>query len=111
MKKTKAQEIYTKPVKHMLESSGTYGKYGGAHVPEVLQDKLAKLADFFDAEAKKDDFQKEFIQQLKTFVGRPSPLFKAKNLSAHVGADIYLKREDLNHTGSHKINNAIGQIL
>lgn len=111
MKKIKEQEIYTKPVDQMLDPSGTYGKYGGAHVPEILQEKLAKLADFFDVEAQKDNFQKEFIQQLKTFVGRPSPLFKAENLSKLVGADIYLKREDLNHTGSHKINNAIGQIL
>lgn len=105
------KEIQVKPVDSMLNSSGMYGDYGGAHVPEVLGEQLKKLADFFDSEVKKDKFQKAYIHYLTTYVGRPSPLFKAENLSKEVGATIYLKREDLNHTGSHKINNAIGQIL
>lgn len=103
--------IQVNPVKAMLNTSGTYGGYGGAYVPEVLKEQLEKLASFFDSETQKASFQKSFIHYLTTYVGRPSPLFKAENLSKAVGATIYLKREDLNHTGSHKINNAIGQIL
>lgn len=103
--------IKVEPVKEMLETAGMYGNYGGAYVPEVLASQLTKLAAFFDSEVQKAEFQQRYIHYLKTFVGRPSPLFKAENLSEAVGATIYLKREDLNHTGSHKINNAIGQIL
>lgn len=99
------------PIETMLDTDGRYGDFGGSYVPEVLAEKLEALADFFDAEVRKPDFKDEFIQTLVTYVGRPSPLFKAKNLSKEVGATIYLKREDLNHTGAHKINNAIGQIL
>ena len=101
----------TKANAKQLETDGTYGKYGGAFVPEVLQGQLKKLSDFFDNQVQKEHFQKEFIQLLKDYVGRPSPLYFAKNLSKYVGSKIYLKREDLNHTGSHKINNCIGQIL
>lgn len=104
-------KIQVKPVEAMLNYTGTYGEYGGAYVPEVLATQLQKLADFFESEAQKEDFKKEFIYYLEKFVGRPSPLYKAESLSKHIGATIYLKREDLNHTGSHKINNAIGQIL
>ena len=99
------------PIEAMLNTDGKYGDFGGSYVPEVLADKLKTLADFFDAEVRKPDFKEEFIQTLVTYVGRPSPLFKAQNLSKEIGATIYLKREDLNHTGAHKINNAIGQIL
>ncbi|MBL1407127.1 tryptophan synthase subunit beta [Sphingobacterium sp. C459-1T] len=95
----------------MLAHQGSYGEYGGAYIPPVLEKQLQQLADFFDSETQKADFNAEFIQLLKNYVGRPSALFHAKNLSAHVGSKIYLKREDLNHTGSHKINNCIGQIL
>lgn len=105
------QQIKVQPVKDMLNTSGMYGEFGGAYVPEVLATQLQKLSNFFDSEVQKETFQKEFIHYLKTYVGRPSPLFKAENLSREIGATIYLKREDLNHTGSHKINNAIGQIL
>jgi len=104
-------QINVQPVKEMLETAGMYGNYGGAYVPEVLASQLTKLAAVFDSEVQKSEFQQQFIHYLKTFVGRPSPLFKAENLSEAIGATIYLKREDLNHTGSHKINNAIGQIL
>lgn len=104
-------EIQVGPLESMLQHNGTYGPYGGAYIPPVLEPQLKKLADFFDEEVKKDEFQKEFITILKQFVGRPSPLYLAKNLSEYVGSTIYLKREDLNHTGSHKINNCIGQIL
>jgi len=95
----------------MLKYNGHYGEFGGSYVPPVLQKPLDNLANYFDSEVRKEAFQKEFINYLKTFVGRPSPLFLAKRLSDYVGSTIYLKREDLNHTGSHKINNTIGQIL
>ena len=103
--------INVEPIAEMLSYNGNYGEYGGAFVPPVLTGQLEKLSNFFDEITKTDDFKNEFIQILKDFVGRPSPLYFAKNLSDYVGSKIYLKREDLNHTGSHKINNAIGQIL
>lgn len=103
--------IEVKPNPSMLVHQGSYGEYGGAYIPPVLEKQLQQLADFFDSETQKEDFNSEFIQLLKNYVGRPSALFHAKNLSEHVGSKIYLKREDLNHTGSHKINNCIGQIL
>lgn len=90
---------------------GYFGEFGGAFVPPVLEGKLKDLADFFNKTAFTEDFENEFIHLLKTYVGRPSPLYFAKRLSEYVGSKIYLKREDLNHTGAHKINNTIGQIL
>lgn len=95
----------------MLTYQGTYGNYGGSYVPPVLEGQLSRLADFFDSVAHLESFRKEFVDILTDYVGRPSPLYYAKNLSSYVGSRIYLKREDLNHTGSHKINNTIGQIL
>jgi tryptophan synthase beta chain len=91
---------------------GHFGAYGGTFVPETLMAALQQL-DAEYAKAKADpDFQKEFDHYLKTFVNRPSPLYFAKHLTAHLGgARIYFKREDLNHTGAHKINNTIGQAL
>lgn len=103
--------IEVKPNPAMLKYHGTYGDYGGSYVPPVLEEKLKKLSDFFDQQADTDDFKAEYIYLLKNYVGRPSPLYFAKRLSEHVGSKIYLKREDLNHTGAHKINNCIGQIL
>jgi tryptophan synthase beta chain len=91
--------------------NGYFGVYGGCFVPEVLKEKL----DLISEEFKKAVLDKNFIEELnelrKDFSGRPTPLYHAKNLSEYVGSKIYLKREDLNHTGSHKINNTIGQIL
>ncbi len=104
-------EIQVGPLASMLETDGTYGPYGGAFVPPVLEPKLKRLADFFEEEVKKEDFQKELVKLLKQYVGRPSPLYLAKRLSEYVGSTIYLKREDLNHTGAHKINNCLGQML
>lgn len=103
--------ITVAPLGEMLNYNGHYGEYGGAYVPPVLAEPLEKIASFFNEVVKKDSFQREFIHYLKTYVGRPSPLYYAKRLSEFVGSTIYLKREDLNHTGSHKINNTIGQIL
>ncbi len=91
--------------------AGLFGEYGGMYVPPVLEGKLNNLADVFYKVTSESDFETEYIYYLKSFVGRPSPLYYAQNLSKLAGSKIYLKREDLNHTGSHKINNTIGQIL
>lgn len=103
--------IEVEPVKEMLDYQGKYGEYGGAFVPPVLEEQLEKLSVCFDEIVTTEEFGKECIAILKDYVGRPSPLYYAANLSKYVGSRIYLKREDLNHTGSHKINNTIGQIL
>ncbi len=103
--------IQVGPNPAMLQYNGLYGNYGGAYIPPVLEGQLSKLAEFFDNTVGQADFQKAFINILIDFVGRPSPLYLARNLSDFTGSRIYLKREDLNHTGSHKINNTIGQIL
>lgn len=107
---TKQHEI-VQPLNNMLAYNGRYGEYGGAYIPDVLAKPLEQLAIEFDKLTKDSSFQKEFIYLLKHYVGRPSPLYKAKRLSDYVGSTIYLKREDLNHTGAHKINNTIGQVL
>jgi len=108
---TLQQTITVSPLSEMLEYNGIYGEYGGAYVPEVLAKPLERLANTFDTLVHDPSFNKEYIHYLKQYVGRPSPLYYAKRLSEHVGSTIYLKREDLNHTGSHKINNTIGQVL
>jgi len=107
----KQSEIEIKNTTSFLTYSGKYGEFGGAFVPPVLATQLDNLAKAFDEIVQTDAFRNEYIQLLKDYVGRPSSLYLANRLSKHVGAKIYLKREDLNHTGSHKINNAIGQIL
>ncbi len=88
-----------------------FGKYGGAYVPHNLKKNLKELEKVFLKYKNNDSFKKELKYLLNNYVGRPSPLFFAKKLSEKVGSRIYLKREDLNHTGAHKINNTIGQIL
>ena len=94
------------------EILGRYGAYGGRFVPETLIDALDRLAEAYDHYKSDEKFQLELADYLVNYVGRPSPLYHAKRLSeAAGGAEIYLKREDLNHTGAHKINNAIGQVL
>ena len=105
-------QVEVMPLNSMLNhDNGIYGRYGGAYVPPVLAKPLERLSDSFDSIVKTDKFQRELIHYLKTYAGRPSPLYYARRLSDHVGSIIYLKREDLNHTGAHKINNTIGQIL
>ena len=101
----------TQTQQHTDNKQGYFGEFGGAFVPPVLESKLKNLSDFFYKTAFTKDFEEEFIHLLKTYVGRPSPLYYAKRLSEHIGSKIYLKREDLNHTGAHKINNTVGQIL
>ena len=90
---------------------GYFGEYGGQFVPPHLAEKLNGLYDNFLKYKDDPAFKQEFKSLLQTYVGRPSPLYKAVNLSKELGSTVYLKREDLNHTGSHKINNTIGQIL
>ena len=89
-----------------------YGEFGGQYVPQELKEKLKEIEKEFQNATKDDKFRKEYLYYLKQYVGRPTPLYFAQNLTKYIGgAKIYLKREDLNHTGAHKINNAIGQIL
>ena len=91
---------------------GFFGKFGGCYMPESLMPALQELEQAFNIVRHKPEFWAEYQQILTDFVGRPSPLFYAKNLTAYAGgARIYFKREDLNHTGAHKINNCVGQIL
>jgi tryptophan synthase beta chain len=94
------------------DSRGHFGQYGGSFVSETLTHALAELKDAYARYSKDPEFQAEFEYELKHFVGRPSPIYHAKRWSKEAGgAQIYFKREDLNHTGAHKINNVIGQAL
>ena len=89
-----------------------YGKFGGQYVPQNLRERLNEIEREFIKAKENEEFKEEYLHYLKQFVGRPTPLYYAKNLSEFAGgAKIYLKREDLSHTGAHKINNAVGQIL
>ena len=94
-----------------VDSNGFYGEFGGAYIPEILYDNVEDLKNAYLQVLDDPAFQKEYHDLLKDYVGRPSPLYLAKRLSEKYGCKIYLKREDLNHTGAHKINNTIGQIL
>ena len=94
-----------------VDEKGYYGEFGGAFVPEVLYKCTEDLRLAYREILESREFQEEFRSLLRDYVGRPSPLYEAKRLSEKYGARIYLKREDLNHTGAHKINNALGQIL
>lgn len=90
---------------------GYYGEFGGAYIPEMLQRNVMELREKYLQIMQEPDFQNEFAHLLKDYVGRPTPLFKAERLSREFKTQIYLKREDLCHTGAHKINNTVGQIL
>ncbi len=94
-----------------VDKKGFYGKFGGAYIPEMLQPNIEELRDNYEKIMESEDFQKEFHSLLQDYVGRPTPLYYAKRLSEKYGAKIYLKREDLCHTGAHKVNNTIGQII
>ena len=96
---------------YLVDQDGYYGEFGGAYVPEILHRCVEDLKENYLKVLESDDFKQEFQQLLKDYVGRPSPLYLAQRLSERYGCKIYLKREDLNHTGAHKINNAIGQVL
>jgi tryptophan synthase beta chain len=88
-----------------------FGPYGGKYVPETLMPALTELETAWAQARENPDFLAELGELLRDYVGRPSPLYRARRLSQHAGRDLYLKREDLNHTGAHKINNALGQAL
>nr|WP_298555109.1 tryptophan synthase subunit beta [uncultured Algibacter sp.] len=94
-----------------VDEKGYYGEFGGAFIPEMLYPNVEELRQNYLKVMAEPDFQKQFDKLLKDYVGRPSPLYYAKRLSKKYNTKIYLKREDLNHTGAHKINNTIGQIL
>lgn len=94
-----------------VDDAGYYGRFGGAYIPEVLHQSVESLKDAYYKYVDTPEFQNEFRSLLRDYVGRPSPLYFSPYLSKKYGAKIYLKREDLNHTGAHKINNTIGQIL
>lgn len=94
-----------------INDRGYYGEFGGAYIPEMLYPNVEELRQNYIRLMEEPSFREEFNDLLKNYVGRPSPLYFAKRLSDHYGVRLYLKREDLNHTGAHKINNTIGQIL
>lgn len=94
-----------------ISEKGYYGEFGGAYIPEMLYPNIEELRQNYLKITAEESFQVEFHQLLKDYVGRPSPLYFAKRLSEKYNTKIYLKREDLNHTGAHKVNNTIGQIL
>lgn len=98
-------------MEYFVNENGYYGDFGGAYIPEMLYPNVEELRQNYLSIIQDESFQKEFHQLLKDYVGRPSPLYLAKRLSEKYKANIFLKREDLNHTGAHKINNTIGQIL
>ncbi|HSF55293.1 MAG TPA: tryptophan synthase subunit beta [Algoriphagus sp.] len=94
-----------------VDEKGFYGKFGGAYIPEMLYPNVEELRENYEAILASQDFQDEFRGLLKDYVGRPTPLYFANRLSERYGVKIYLKREDLCHTGAHKVNNTIGQII
>ncbi len=96
---------------YQVNEKGYYGNYGGAFIPEMLYPNVEELRQKYLTIMNEESFKEELNGLLKDYVGRPSPLYFAKRLSEHYKTKIYLKREDLNHTGAHKINNSLGQIL
>ena len=94
-----------------VNSEGYYGEFGGAYVPEILHRCVEELQKSYLEVIESESFKREYDELLRNYVGRPSPLYRANRLSEKYGCKIYLKRDDLNHTGAHKINNTIGQIL
>src|SRR5258705_2660353 len=99
-------------VSHVTDvATGRFGPYGGRYVPETLMQALEELTAVYEAARADERFWSELDELLRNYVGRPTPLTAVPRLSAQVGAAVILKREDLNHTGAHKINNTLGQIL
>jgi phosphoribosylanthranilate isomerase len=117
LKDTQALEAFITTIRtpnmqtYHADENGYYGEFGGAYIPEMLYPNVAELKAKYLEIMAEPSFQEEFQQLLKDYVGRPSPLYFAKRLSERYNTKIYLKREDLNHTGAHKVNNTIGQIL
>jgi len=98
-------------MKYKVDKEGFYGRFGGAFIPELLMHNISKLQNCYLQMIEDPTFKTEFSTLLRDYVGRPTPLYKAPGLSQKYGCNIYLKREDLCHTGAHKINNTIGQII
>ena len=98
-------------MEYNVDENGYYGTFGGAYIPEILYARVETLRNNYLNIISEEGFQKELDTLMRDYVGRPSPLYYARRLSEKYGAKIYLKREDLNHTGAHKINNTLGQIL
>jgi len=98
-------------MKYSVDKNGYYGNFGGAFIPEMLYPNIKELEDNYIKIIESDSFQKDYRKLLKDYVGRPSALYYATRLSEKYNTNVYLKREDLNHTGAHKINNCIGQAL
>jgi tryptophan synthase beta chain len=98
-------------MKYAVDKKGFYGNFGGAYIPEMLYPNVEELCENYLKIMEDPSFQKEWRELLKDYVGRPTPLYFAKRLSEKYGAQIYLKREDLCHTGAHKVNNTTGQVL
>lgn len=98
-------------MKVKVDERGYYGNFGGAYIPEMLYPNVEELRENYEQIVGAEEFKKQFDSLLKDFVGRPTPLYLAERLSEQYGANIYLKREDLCHTGAHKVNNTVGQIL
>lgn len=96
---------------YQIDENGFYGEFGGAYIPEILYKVVDELQKAYRPVIESEQFRKEYHGYLRDYVGRPSPLYYAKRMSQKYGCQLYLKREDCNHTGAHKINNAIGQIL
>lgn len=103
---TESIQSFTSP-----DEQGYYGRFGGAYIPEMLHRNVEELRNKYLDIINEDSFQKEYQQLLHDYVGRPTPLYFAERLSKQYGAQIFLKREDLCHTGAHKVNNTVGQIL
>ena len=97
-------------MKYDVNEQGFYGDFGGAFIPEMLYPNIQELKSSYREILNDDAFKKELSVLLKNYVGRPTPLYFAKRLSDHYGTNIYLKREDLCHTGAHKINNTLGPV-
>lgn len=98
-------------MRYQVDENGFYGEFGGAFIPEMMHQNIEELRTKYLEILNSPKFQNDYNQLLRDYVGRPSPLYFAKRLSEHYNTKVYIKREDLNHTGSHKINNTIGQIL
>ncbi|MCB7481071.1 tryptophan synthase subunit beta [Christiangramia sediminis] len=96
---------------YQVDEKGYYGEFGGAYIPEMLYPNVEELRSRYLDIMKEESFQKEFKELLREYVGRPTPLYYAKRFSEKYGTKVYLKREDLCHTGAHKVNNTVGQIL
>ena len=105
------KKIKTEMKTYQVDENGYYGEFGGAYIPEILHRCVDELQKHYLEVLESESFKREYMELLRDYVGRPSPLYLARRLSQKYGCRLYLKREDLNHTGAHKINNTIGQIL